>query len=312
MERIGVIGAGKMGVGIAQLMASKGYEVKVLYVGNDEERGDSVPAMRSNLSFLADNGVMPREDIGAVMGRVRYTSRLEEVADFADIVFEAVIENMEVKQDMFRLLDEACPRATILASNTSSLSITLIGSKAVHRERIIGTHFWNPAYLIPLVEVVKTEHVSEDTVGRTCDILSAAGKSPVVVEKDVPGFLANRLQHALFREAISIVERGIASPAAVDEAIKNGFGMRLGIAAPFEVMDSAGLDMTQSIHEFVFPDIEDTHSVQKLISGNVAAGRLGFKTGGRGIQDWTAEEMERSVRDLNVKLIRVARALGKL
>ena len=311
-EKIGIIGGGKMGVGIGQLFASKGHEVKILYVGNDKERGDSASNMEANLNFLASQDVIAREEIPAIMARVSYTENMQDIADFADIVFEAIVANLAVKQEMFQKLDSICPVSTVLASNTSALSITLIGEKAEHKERIIGTHFWNPAYLIPLVEVVKTVHVSEETVSKTYNALQEAGKHPVIVEKDVPGFLANRLQHCLFREAISIVEHGIASPAAVDEAIKYGFGMRVGIMAPFEVMDSCGLDMTKAIHEFVFPDIEDTHKVQKLITDNIAAGRLGFKTGGHGIQDWTEEQMKESTEQLNVKLVKVAKALGRI
>ena len=311
-ERIAIIGGGKMGVGIGQLFATKGHEVKIVYVGNYMERGDSAINMEANLNFLAANDVIKKEDIPDIMGRVTYTPDIEDIADFADIVFEAIVENLQVKQEMFKKLDEICPPETVLASNTSALSITMIGEKAVHKDRIIGTHFWNPAYLIPLVEVVKTVHVSEETVNKTYNALKEAGKHPVVVEKDVPGFLANRLQHCLFREAISIVEHGIASPAAVDEAIKYGFGMRLGIMAPFEVMDSCGLDMTKAIHEFVFPDIEDTHEVQKLVTDNIEAGRLGFKTDGHGIQDWTPEQMKESTEQLNVKLIKVAKALDRI
>ena len=311
-EKIGIIGGGNMGVGIGQLFATKGYEVKILYVGNDLERGDSAPNMNKNLHFLADNDVIKEEEIDEIMARVTYTSEIKDIADFADIVFEAIIENLETKQAMFKELDALCPESTVLCSNTSALSITLIGQEAVHKERIIGTHFWNPAYLIPLVEVVKTKYVSEDTVNTAYRVLQEAGKHPVIVEKDVPGFLANRLQHCLFREAISIVEHGIATPAAVDEAIKYGFGMRVGIMAPFEVMDYCGLDMTKAIHEFVFPDIEDTHEVQDLTLKNIAEGRLGFKTGGHGFEDWTEEEMKKSKEELNVKLIKVAKALDRL
>lgn len=311
-EKIGIIGGGKMGVGIGQLFASKGHEVKVLYVGNDKERGDSRANMEANLNFLASQDVIGKEDIPKIMSKVTYTEEIQDIADFADIVFEAIVENLEVKQEMFKKLDELCPQEAILASNTSALSITLIAEKARHKERIIGTHFWNPAYLIPLVEVVKTKDVSEEVVARTFDALKNAGKHPVIVEKDVPGFLANRLQHCLFRESISIVEQGIASPAAVDEAIKYGFGMRVGIMGPFEVMDSCGLDMTKAIHEFVFPDIEDTHEVQKLVTDNIAAGRLGFKTGGHGIEDWTQEEMKKSAEELNIKLVKVAKALDRI
>ena len=311
-EKIGIIGGGKMGVGIGQLFASKGHEVKILYVGNDKERGDSRANMEANLNFLASQDVIGKEVIPKIMSKVTYTEEIQDIADFADIVFEAIVENLEVKQEMFKKLDELCPQEAILASNTSALSITLIAEKARHKERIIGTHFWNPAYLIPLVEVVKTKDVSEEVVARTFDALKNAGKHPVIVEKDVPGFLANRLQHCLFRESISIVEQGIASPAAVDEAIKYGFGMRVGIMGPFEVMDSCGLDMTKAIHEFVFPDIEDTHEVQKLVTDNIAAGRLGFKTGGHGIEDWTQEEMKKSAEELNIKLVKVAKALDRI
>ena len=311
-EKIGIIGGGKMGVGIGQLFASKGHEVKILYVGNDKERGDSRANMEANLNFLASQDVIGKEDIPKIMSKVTYTEEIQDIADFADIVFEAIVENLEVKQEMFKKLDKLCPQEAILASNTSALSITLIAEKARHKERIIGTHFWNPAYLIPLVEVVKTKDVSEEVVARTFDALKNAGKHPVIVEKDVPGFLANRLQHCLFRESISIVEQGIASPAAVDEAIKYGFGMRVGIMGPFEVMDSCGLDMTKAIHEFVFPDIEDTHEVQKLVTDNIAAGRLGFKTGGHGIEDWTQEEMKKSAEELNIKLVKVAKALDRI
>ena len=198
-ERIAIIGGGKMGVGIGQLFATKGHEVKIVYVGNEMERGDSAINMEANLNFLAANDVIKKEDIPDIMGRVTYTPDIEDIADFADIVFEAIVENLQVKQEMFKKLDEICPPETVLASNTSALSITMIGEKAVHKDRIIGTHFWNPAYLIPLVEVVKTVHVSEETVNKTYNALKEAGKHPVVVEKDVPGFLANRLQHSLFR-----------------------------------------------------------------------------------------------------------------
>ncbi|MCI8740927.1 MAG: 3-hydroxyacyl-CoA dehydrogenase family protein [Oscillibacter sp.] len=309
--KIGVIGGGKMGVGIAQLFAMKGFSVTIIYVGNDKERGDSIPNMHANLIFLAENDVVSIEDIDAIMGRVSYSEDLHAVAD-ADIVFECVIENLEVKQDYFQRLDAICSPKTILASNTSAISITEIASKSINKSRIIGTHYWNPPYLIPLVEVIRTADVSDETVNRTFEILLAADKHPVLVKKDVPGFLANRLQHALFREAISIVENGIASPQDVDEAIKYGFGMRVGISAPFEVMDMGGLDLTRSIHAYLFPHIEDTHEAQSLLLKNIKEGRLGFKTDGHGFIDRTKEEMDSEIKNLNVQLIKVAKALGRL
>jgi 3-hydroxybutyryl-CoA dehydrogenase len=309
--KIGVIGGGKMGVGIGQLFAMKGHSVTIIYVGNDKERNDSAKNMRANLTFLAENDVICAEEIDTILGRVSYAEDLSVLSN-ADIAFECVIEKLEVKQDFFQRLDAICGPKTILASNTSAISITEIAAKSVHKDRIIGTHYWNPAYLIPLVEVIRTENVTDATVERTFEILKSAGKHPVLVRKDVPGFLANRLQHALFREAISIVENGIATPRDVDEAIKYGFGMRVGISAPFEVMDMGGLDLTYNIHSYLFPAIEDTHEAQPLLVENMEKGRLGFKTQGHGFVDRSQEEMDAEVKNLNVQLIKVAKALDRL
>ena len=309
--KIGVLG-GKMGVGIAQMFATKGCSVKVILVGNDRERGDSRPNMESNLKILAENGVVDTADIPKILDRVSYTEDMSEVAKFADIIFECIVEKLEIKQDYFKTLDQLCPAHVILASNTSAISITQIAQLSNHKERIIGTHYWNPAYLIPLVEVIKTEYVSEETVSRTFEILRAGGKRPVLVQKDVPGFLANRLQHALFREAISIVEKGIATPQDVDEAIKYGFGMRVGISAPFEVMDMGGLDLTNNIHSYLFPYLEDTHQAQKLLTDHIAKGELGFKTSGHGFVERTQAEMDACNKNLVAQLIKVARALERL
>ena len=189
--------------------------------------------------------------------------------------------------------------------------INLHQVKAVHKERIIGTHYWNPAYLIPLVEVVKTKYVSEETVKATYGLLEEAGKKPVIVKKDVPGFLANRMQHALFREALSIVEHDIADPEDVDKAIKYGFGMRLGICPPIEVMDMGGLDLTYAIHEYLFPHIENSTTPSRLLTENIEKGNLGFKSG-KGIMDWPKESIEKANKELIDGLIKVAKALDRL
>ena len=159
----------------------------------------------------------------------------------------------------------------------------------MHKERIVGTHFWNPPYLIPLVEVVRTADVSDDVVQRTMAILRRVGKHPIDCKKDVPGFVANRLQHALWREAISIVEHGIADAATVDESIRFGPGLRLPILAPMENADMVGLDLTLAIHDYILPHLEASGEPSPLLRERVAAGDLGFKTG-RGFQSWSAEE----------------------
>ena len=310
-KNVAVLGAGMMGTGIAQLFAAKGHKVMLIYVYDDKVRAKPVENMRGNLQVLLEQGVIEEHQIEETIANVSFTESLEEAAEFADVIFECIVENLAVKQDYFKKLDELCPVSTILASNTSAISITEIAEKSEHKERIIGTHYWNPAYLIPLVEVIRTPYVSEETEKGMFELLEGAGKKPVLVKKDVPGFLANRLQHALFREAISIVENDIADPASVDDAIKYGFGMRLGVMAPMEVMDNAGLDLTYAIHKYLFPNIENTQKPAKILEEKINQGELGFKTG-KGFQEWTEEEIAASRKNLTEGLIKVAKALDRL
>ncbi len=310
-KRIGVLGAGKMGLGIAQLFATKGYQVRVIYVYDDKTRYDAREVIRENLQVLVDNDALDGAQIPAILDRIGFVDEPEEIADFADIIFECIVEKLEVKQEYFARMDRIFPPQTILASNTSAISITEIAEKSEHKERIIGTHYWNPAYLIPLVEVIRTRYVSDEIAQATYDLLEEAGKCPVFVKKDVPGFLANRLQHALFREALKIIEDEIAEPQDVDKAIKYGFGMRLGICAPVEVMDMGGLDLTYNIHSYLFPHLENSTEPSRLLTENIAAGNLGFKTG-KGLLEYTPEEIKRLNEELTEGLIKVARALGRL
>lgn len=310
-KRVAVLGAGKMGLGIAQLFATKGYEVKVIYVYDDKTRCDARAVLKENLQVLADNDALRAEEIPAILGRIGFVDEIEEVADFADIVFECIVEKLEVKQEYFAKMDSIFPEKTILATNTSAIAITEIAEKSVHKERIIGTHYWNPAYLVPLVEVIKTKYVSDEVVQATYNLLAEAGKKPVIVKKDVPGFLANRMQHALFREALSIIENDIAEPKDVDDAIKYGFGMRLGICAPVEVMDMGGLDLTYNIHKYLFPHLENSTQPSRLLTENIEKGNLGFKTL-KGLEEWSEESVKKANEELTEGLIKVARALGRL
>lgn len=310
-KNIGILGAGVMGTGIALTFALKGFDIKMLYVYDDKQRGGQVEGMRSNLKVLCDNGLITESDIDTVLDRVKLTEDIKEFSEFADIIFECVVEKLEVKQEFFAKLDKLCPPSTILATNTSAISVTEIAEKSVHKERIIGTHFWKPAYLMPLVEVIKTKYVCDCIVDQTYELLEDAGKMPVIVQKDVPGFLANRMQHALFREALSIVENGIATPEDVDKAIKYGFGMRLGVMAPIEVIDSGGIDLTYNIHKYLFPHIENSTEPSRLLTEKLEEGKLGFKSG-EGIMKWSPEEIERSQKNLIEGLIRIEKALGRI
>jgi 3-hydroxybutyryl-CoA dehydrogenase len=301
-ERIAVIGGGMMGTGIAQVFAAAGHRVALQDVC--QEALDRAPgALHANLSFLAEHHLFDG-DVEAAAGRVTTSTDLRAAAASADVVFECVFEDMALKQQVFADLDGACPPQTILCSNTSVMSITAIAARAVHKERIIGTHFWNPPYLIPLVEVVRTEQASSSGVAAMMELLSRVGKHPINCRKDVPGFVANRLQHALWREAVSIVEHGIADAATVDESIRYGFGLRLPILGPMETADMVGLDLTLSIHDYIFPDLDASREASPLVREKVAKGDLGFKTG-RGFQDWSAQDAEASRKRLVAYLAHV-------
>jgi 3-hydroxybutyryl-CoA dehydrogenase len=213
---------------------------------------------------------------------------------------------LELKQDIFKDLDQICPGETILATNTSVISITEIAQKAKDRGRILGTHFWNPPYLIPLVEVIRGEDTSEDAMDVTYALMKRVGKHPVRVNKDVPGFVGNRLQHALWREAISIVERGIADPATVDECIKYGFGLRLPVLGPLETADMVGTDLTLAIHNYILKYIESSPEPSPLLKKKVEEGDLGFKSG-RGFQEWSPEEAQESRKRLQEYLLKVTK-----
>jgi 3-hydroxybutyryl-CoA dehydrogenase len=307
-QRVGVIGAGLMGHGIAQVFAVRGYSVVLMDV-KEELLSKALEGVRSNLTLMAEKGIGSREDIAAALAQIKTTVDIAEAAEGAQFVVEAAFENLELKQKIFQDLDAFCPEQTILATNTSVISITEIAEKAGHRERIVGTHFWNPPYLIPLVEVVRGKETADWAMNRTYDLLKKVGKHPVRVNKDVPGFVGNRLQHALWREAISIVERGIADAATVDECIKNGFGLRLPVLGPMETADMVGTDLTLAIHDYILKYLESSPEPSPLLKEKVERGELGFKTG-RGFQEWPPETAQRVRRNLMEYLLEWTKQRG--
>lgn len=284
-----VVGAGLMGSGIAQLFASRGYPVALTDV-NEKILSDALVNIRRSLERMAENGLAEASGIEAAVGRIRTTSDFEAATRGVEFVVEAVSENLALKQEIFRRLDALCPPEVVLATNTSVISITEIARRATHQERIVGTHFWNPPNLIPLVEVVPGERTSPQSVETAFSLLAALGKHPVRVKQDVPGFVGNRLQHALWREAVSIVERGIADADVVDEVVKYGFGMRLPVLGPLENADLVGLDLTLAIHDYILKYLESSPNPSPLLVEKVAKGDLGFKSG-FGLREWTPEKI---------------------
>ncbi|MDD4370072.1 MAG: 3-hydroxyacyl-CoA dehydrogenase family protein [Anaerostipes sp.] len=301
IKKVAVIGAGMMGKGIAQVCTNI-EEVEVcLY---DVQEVDIYPDIEKSFSQLGAKGVFSKEEIDERMSRIHFSTDLKEAAGEADLVFECVFENLELKQSIFKQLEETCKEHAILATNTSVMSPTQISEKMKTKARFVGTHFWNPAYLIPLVEVVIADGTSFEVAQKVIDFLNRAGKKAVLCKKDVPGFIANRMQHALWREAISIVEHGIADAKTVDEAVKYSFGLRLPQLGPIENADMVGTDLTYNIHDYVLNYLEDSKRPSPVLTDLKDKGDLGFKTG-KGFMEYTQEEIQASKDNLNEYLIKM-------
>jgi len=300
--RILICGGGMMGKSIAFVMTALPYLDVTVYHYRDI---DLKSGIWESVKALAEYGVLPEDEIRRRIDRVKLVTDLnDEGVKNADIVIEAIPENLEKKQAFFAELEKVCRTDAIFCTNTSVIPPSHISAGLEHRERFAGTHFWNPGHLIPLVEVVMTDRTEQSVADTLMEMLKAAGKHPVLCRKDVPGFLANRLQHALWREAVSMVEHGIATPEAVDEAIKYSFGLRLPRLGPMENADMVGTDLTYNIHQYILYDLEDSHEPSPVLKKLVDEGKLGFKSG-EGFKKWTAEEIEKSKDDLSRHLIRM-------
>lgn len=302
MKNILICGAGMMGKNIAFVFASNPDFQVGLY---DLYPADVEAGIRTNTKQLVEKGVLSEEELSGRLSRISFTTDLDsDIVKDADLVIEAVFEDMQIKRDIFAKLEERCRPDTIFCTNSSVMSPSEISAELKHRERFVGTHFWNPGHLIPLVEVVKSDASSDEVAQTVMDVLASVGKEPVLCKKDVPGFIANRMQHALWREAISIVERGIADAATVDKAVKYSFGLRLPQLAPMENADMVGTDLTYNIHDYILKDLEDSHEPSPLLKQLRDEGKIGFKTG-EGFQKWTPEQAAKANADLNEYLIRM-------
>ena len=305
-KRIAVIGAGMMGQGCAQALAMAGYEVRLQSLDDELFRGVR-DRIRRDLVFLAERGLGSTQRVDETLSLIRTTTRLDEALEGADFVLECIFENLDAKRELFREIEALVTPDVILATNTSVIRIAEIADACVLPGRFVGTHWWNPAYLIPIVEIIPGEKTTPETVEAATALMREAGKLPVLVKKDAPGFVGNRLLHALYREAMSIVEQGIADPATVDLVLKYGPGMRFQVMAPFEHMDMVGLDLGIAVESYLWPYLEDTHEVFPMLQEKVAKGELGWKTGGVGFRTWTPEEQESFRLGLLEHLIRQAR-----
>jgi 3-hydroxybutyryl-CoA dehydrogenase len=295
--RIGVLGAGLMGHGIAQVFALAGHAVSIY-----DPVAASLDQVRARIAAnLRDLG-----DDEAAAQRVQPCAVMAEALRDADFVVEAAPEDLSLKRKLFAEAEGFVRPDTILASNTSVIPITAIMQDLRERSRALGTHWWNPPFLVPLVEVIGTQWTSRAAIDWTMLLHAAAGKKPAHVKKDVPGFIGNRLQHALWREAIALVEHGICDAETVDTVIKAAFGRRLAVLGPLENADLVGTDLTLAIHKTVLPAIDSRPAPSPYLERLVADGKLGFKSG-EGFRKWTPEQ-QAALRAKVVAHLKKARA----
>ncbi len=307
-RRIAVIGSGIMGHGIALVCARGGASVTLVDVSPDA-LSQAEAKLRAAMRQLADNGLAPEDDVEPVLERIAFSTDMAAGVRGAELIFEAVPERLPLKRAVYGQLETCCGPDAIFASNTSGIPINTLAALTGRPERFVGTHFFMPAHLIPLVEVVRGDQTRADVVGAVMAFLSGAGKSPVHVRRDIPGFIGNRLQHALAREAMSLVQQGVARAEDVDTVVKTSLAVRLLFTGPIEQRDFNGLDTHLSIAEYLYPLLEDTKKPLPLLADRVAAGELGIKTG-KGFFDWTGKDVVAVQDAKNQHLIDVLKLLA--
>lgn len=294
-----IVGAGLMGHGMAQVFARAGHAV----VLSDPAPATLESALAHIRQHLLDEGADPER----VLCNVTTEARLEVAVACADLVIEAVPERLELKRALFRTIADAAPQHAVLASNTSVIPITAIGAELAleARARLVGTHWWNPPHLVPLVEIVRTEYTRHDVFDQVFNWIESVGKRPVKVLRDVTGFIGNRLQHALWREAIGLVEDGICDAEAVDTVVKHSFGLRSPVLGPMENADLVGLELTRDVHRVMFPALRTDREPSPLLDRLIEQGHLGMKSG-QGLRTWTNDGAAQVRSALDAHLRRMA------
>ncbi|QGP92036.1 putative 3-hydroxybutyryl-CoA dehydrogenase [Neomoorella glycerini] len=289
IKEIAVLGTGTMGHDIALLCALAGYQVR-LFGRSEDSLNRGFREIRSGLELLAKGGLVEASRTEGVMTNIKGFTTLAEAVTGVDFVIEAIVEDLAVKQGVFREVDALVPPHTILASTTSGLDPTKLAALTRRPERVVVTHFWNPPHLLPLVEIVRGEKTADATVALARGLVARLGKKPIEVKRAVPGFVGNRLQFALLREALYIVEQGWATAEDVDAAVKYSFGRRLAVTGPLESADLGGLDVFYNIQSYLNQDLCHERGPSRLLKEKVERGDLGTKTG-RGFYDWQDEQV---------------------
>jgi len=310
IKTIGIVGAGLMGHGIAQVFGTKGYKIN-LYDKDHEVLKNALSRIRKNLQAFRELKLSKGADGDRCLRNINLCRDVPDLCRGVDVVIEAVSENVKVKQLVFAELERFVSQEAILCTNTSGITIGKISENLQFRNRVVGTHFWNPPHIVPCVEVIKSEYTSETAFQTIVDLMKKAGKEPVRVLKDIPGFLGNRLQNALFREALSLCQKGVADPEDIDRVVKYGFGSRLPFIGPFETMDLAGHDLGYEVQKYLFPELCSDSKPMNVLKRMVHDGTLGVKTR-KGFYEWNDAEIKNVMNRRDVGLLELIKLRKKL
>jgi len=309
IQKVTVIGTGIMGHGIAQVCAQAGYETSITR-RRVELLQQALDEIKASFQTLVEKGIMTEEEAKAALSRVKCSDNLAEAVKNSDFVIEVVGENMDAKKQIFNELDGLCSPDTVLATNTSSFSITSIASATKRPSRVVGTHWWNPPSLMPLVEIVKGAQTSPQVVETTKEFITKLGKVPVIC-KDSPGFIGVRLQAALVTEAITMLQEELATAQDIDKAVKLTLGLRTPILGPLETVDLGGIDTFLHAYDYLYHTLGDRFKPPALLRNKVQTGELGIKTG-KGIYDYTGKSIEAIIKHRDEWLIDQLKSRGLL
>ncbi len=287
MEKLAILGCGTMGHSIALSAAWAGIQVDV-YGVNEQDIENAKKGLRNKLKVMTDNEVFSKEKSEEIFENIKLSLSLEDVVRDSAFIIEVIPEILELKKEMYKRLEKLVDSDVIIASNTSGFKPSLLSEEMDYPNRFVVTHFWNPAHLIPLVEVVKGPATDEKTVSRAMEVLKDMNKKPILLQKEIPGFIGNRLQYALFREAQSLLDAGVATKEDIDAAVTYSIGRRLPITGPLMTADMGGLDVFSAISNYLFENLSTVKGSGEILTDLVEKQKLGDKTG-EGFYRWDEE-----------------------
>ena len=301
MEKFAILGAGTMGHSIALSAAWSGQDVTV-YGINDQDLENAGKGLAHKLGVMTDNDLFDETEAKNIRERIRFTTSIELAVKDATFILEVVPEVLELKKKLYKQLESLVEPSVVIASNTSGFKPSLLAVDMEYPNRFVVAHFWNPGHLIPLVEVVNGEHTDQETTDRTVALLNAMNKKPIVLHKELPGFIGNRLQYALFREAQALLDAGAASKEDIDAAVTYSIGRRLPVTGPLMTADMGGLDVFSAISNYLFEDLANDQRSGETLTNLVEQQKLGDKSG-EGFYSWEPEVSEQVNRKREKTLI---------